>query len=154
MWGIIVGVPVMSVCSSIGRYGRSYLVPTFRYLTFWFGPVKASHFSQQIASSQTVYNIACQEYCLEHFDKYSVGQLTSCVHEQKAYMYSLHALHVCIEYALSIGVATVVNKKILFVKLMDRVPWFEAYWSQFFAKFDAFIAAYELLRCLKLEIFF
>ena len=32
--------------------------------------------------------------------------------------------------------ATVGNKKALFVTLMDRVPRFEAYWSQFFAEFD------------------
>ncbi len=35
-----------------------------------------------------------------------------------------------------IGVATMGNKKALFVTLVDHVPRFEAYWSQFFAKFD------------------
>jgi hypothetical protein len=34
--------------------------------------------------------------------------------------HSLHAL--CIEYTLSIGVATMANKKALFVTLVDRVP--------------------------------
>jgi hypothetical protein len=50
--------------------------------------------------------------------------ITSCVHEQKAY--GLHVL--CIEYALSIGMATVTvaNKKALFVMLVDCVDRFEA----------------------------
>ena len=41
--------------------------------------------------------------------------------------------------ALLIGVATVANKKVLFVMLMDCVPRFEAHWSQFFAEFDWFV---------------
>ena len=55
----------------------------------------------------------------------------SCAHEQKA-----AAMHY--ELALSIGMATMANKKALFLTLVDRVPWFERYWSQFFAKFDWF----------------
>ena len=39
-------------------------------------------------------------------------------------------------WALSIGVATVANKKALFVTLVDRIPQFDAHWSQFFAEFD------------------
>ena len=42
-------------------------------------------------------------------------------------------------WALPIGVATVANKKALFVTLMDRIHRFDTYWSQFFAKFDRFI---------------
>ena len=42
-------------------------------------------------------------------------------------------------WALSIGVATVANKKALFVTFVDRIPWFDAHWSQFFAKVDWFI---------------
>ena len=42
-------------------------------------------------------------------------------------------------WALSIGVATVANKKSLFVTLVDRILQFHAYWSQFFAEFDWFI---------------
>ena len=40
---------------------------------------------------------------------------------------------------MSIGVATVANKKALFVMLVDCVPQFEASWSQFFTEFDWFI---------------
>ena len=47
----------------------------------------------------------------------------SCAHEHEAH--GLHALY--IEWALSIGVATVANKKALFVTLKDHVPRFEAY---------------------------
>ena len=42
-------------------------------------------------------------------------------------------------WALSIGVATVANKKALFVMLVDRIPRFDAHWSQFFAEFDWFV---------------
>ncbi len=35
-----------------------------------------------------------------------------------------------------IGVATMGNKNALFVTLVDLIPRFEAYCSQFFAKFD------------------
>ena len=35
----------------------------------------------------------------------------------------MHAL--CIEWELSIGVATMANKKVLFVMLVDHVPQFE-----------------------------
>ena len=35
--------------------------------------------------------------------------------------------------------ATVANKKALFVTLVDRIPRFDAHWSHFFAKFDWFI---------------
>ena len=42
-------------------------------------------------------------------------------------------------WALSIGVATVADKKALFVTLVDRIPRFDAYWSQFFAEFDWFV---------------
>ena len=42
-------------------------------------------------------------------------------------------------WALSIGVATVANKKALFVTLVDCIPRFDARWGQFFAKFDWFI---------------
>ena len=45
----------------------------------------------------------------------------------------------CIEWALSIGVATMANKKALFVMLVDRIPQFETHWSQFFAEFDWFV---------------
>ena len=31
------------------------------------------------------------------------------------------------------------NKKALFVTLVDRIPRFDAYWSQFFAEFDWFV---------------
>ena len=41
-------------------------------------------------------------------------------------------------WALSIGVATVANKKALFVMLVDRIPRFDAHWSHFFAEFDSF----------------
>ena len=33
----------------------------------------------------------------------------------------------------------VANKKAIFVTLLDRIPRFEAHWSQFFAKFDWFV---------------
>ena len=39
----------------------------------------------------------------------------------------------------SIGVATLANKKALFVTPMDRVHRFDAHWSQFFAEFDWFV---------------
>ena len=42
-------------------------------------------------------------------------------------------------WALSIDVATVANKKPLFVTLVDRIPQFDAHWSQFFAEFDWFV---------------
>ena len=42
-------------------------------------------------------------------------------------------------WALPIGVDTVANKKALFVTLVDRIPRFDAYWSQFFAEFDWFV---------------
>ena len=42
-------------------------------------------------------------------------------------------------WALSIGVATVANKKALFVTLVDRIPRFDAHWSQFFAELDWFV---------------
>jgi hypothetical protein len=35
-----------------------------------------------------------------------------------------------------VGVAKMGNKKALFVTLVDSIPQFEAYWSQFFARFD------------------
>ena len=35
--------------------------------------------------------------------------------------------------------ATVANKKALFVTLVDSIPWFDARWSQFFAEFDWFV---------------
>ena len=41
--------------------------------------------------------------------------------------------------ALSIGVATVANKKALFVTLVDRILRFDTYWSQFFAESDWFV---------------
>ena len=50
---------------------------------------------------------------------------------RKQYAYAL--------WALSIGVATVANKKALFVTLVDRIPRFDAHWSQFFAEFDWFV---------------
>ena len=31
------------------------------------------------------------------------------------------------------------NKKALFVTLVDRIPQFDAHWSQFFAEFDWFV---------------
>ena len=60
--------------------------------------------------------------------------LVSYAHEQKAQW-------ACIMHwwALPIGVATVANKKALFVRLVDRIPWFDAHWSQFFAEFDWFV---------------
>ena len=42
-------------------------------------------------------------------------------------------------WVLSIGVAMVANKKVLFVTLVDRIPRVDAYWSQFFAEFDWFV---------------
>ena len=42
-------------------------------------------------------------------------------------------------HALSIGMATVANKKALFVTLVDRIPRFDAHWSQFFAEFNWFV---------------
>ena len=42
-------------------------------------------------------------------------------------------------WALWIGVATVANKNALFVTLVDRIPRFDAHWSQFFAEFDWFV---------------
>ena len=42
-------------------------------------------------------------------------------------------------WALSIGVATVANKKALFVMLVDHIPQFDAHGSQFFAVFDWFV---------------
>ena len=41
--------------------------------------------------------------------------------------------------ALSIGVATVANKKAIFVTLMDAIPQFDAHWSQFFTEFYWFV---------------
>ena len=41
--------------------------------------------------------------------------------------YDTYALYIESTLALSIGVATVANKKALFVRLVDRVPQFEAY---------------------------
>ena len=38
-----------------------------------------------------------------------------------------------IEWALSIGVATVANKKAPFLMVVDRIPWFDA---SFFAEFN------------------
>jgi hypothetical protein len=40
---------------------------------------------------------------------------------------------------LSIGVATIPNKKTLFVTLVDLIPRFEAYCGHFFAEFDWFV---------------
>jgi hypothetical protein len=37
------------------------------------------------------------------------------------------------------GLAMMGNKKALFVTLVDHVPRLEAYWSQFFSKFDWFV---------------
>ena len=51
----------------------------------------------------------------------------------------------CTEYALSIGVATMANKKVLFVTLVDLVSRFDAHWSQFFAEFDWLVV---LMSCL------
>ena len=57
--------------------------------------------------------------------------LVSCAHEQKAQ---------CIHWwALSIGVATMANKKALFMTLVDCIPQFDAHWSHFFAEFDWFV---------------
>ena len=42
-------------------------------------------------------------------------------------------------WALLIGVATVANKKVLIVTLVDRISRFDTYWSQFFAEFDWFV---------------
>ena len=42
-------------------------------------------------------------------------------------------------WALSIGVATVANKKALFVTLVDCIPRFDAHWTQFFAELDWFV---------------
>ena len=50
--------------------------------------------------------------------------------------HNVYALCIESSLALLIGVATMGNTKALFVMLMDRVPRFEAYWSQFFAEFD------------------
>jgi hypothetical protein len=49
-----------------------------------------------------------------------------------------HALHSRVQACavVSIGVATMDNKKALFVTLVDHVSRFEAYGSQFFEKFD------------------
>ena len=58
---------------------------------------------------------------VQHSKIFTSHTLSSCAHEQKAY-YAL-----CIEYALSIGVAMVVNKKALFVTLVDRVARFDAH---------------------------
>ena len=52
-----------------------------------------------------------------------ITRSASCAHDQKA-----HGLHVCIEWALLIGMATCSGQqKALFVMLVDRVPRFEAY---------------------------
>ena len=54
-------------------------------------------------------------------------------------------------WALSIGVATVANKKALFVMLVDHIPWFDAHWS-FFCQIWLIHYAKMLLRWLHLEI--
>ena len=54
---------------------------------------------------------------------------TSCTHEQKAQWPCI--IH---WWALSIGVATVVNEKALFMTLVDRISRFHAHWSHFFGR--------------------
>ena len=50
--------------------------------------------------------------------------LVSCAHEQKA---NGHASFIGARWALSIGVATVANKKALFLTLVDRISRFDAH---------------------------
>ena len=59
----------------------------------------------------------------------------------------MHAL--CIELALLIGVATVANKKAIFMTVMDRVPRTS---KPVFHRIQLIRCAYELLGCLHLEI--
>ena len=51
----------------------------------------------------------------------------------------------CIERGTVERVATVANEKALFVTLVDRIPWFDAHWSQFFAEFDWFVVTTSCL---------
>ena len=51
----------------------------------------------------------------------------------------------CIERGTVDRVATVANEKALFVTLVDRIPWFDAHWSQFFAEFDWFVVTTSCL---------
>jgi hypothetical protein len=56
----------------------------------------------------------------------------SCAHERRG--------HGCMHYASNrLPVDRRGYQKALFVTLMDRVSWFQAHWSQFFAEFDWFI---------------
>ena len=77
-------------------------------------------------------------------DLYQLSHRLSCAHEQKARW-------ACIMHwwALSIGVASVANKKALFVTLLDHNPQFDAHWSQFFAEFNWFVVlASRLDACI------
>ena len=87
-----------------------------------FGSI-GHHFSQQIASRAKYMWRALFRTCLLISTR-SLG----CTHKQKAH--GLHALY--IEWALSIGVASVANKKSSSVTLMDCVPQFGAHRSLVF----------------------
>ena len=64
--------------------------------------------------SVTIIDVTSVIYNID--DLYQLGhRLNSCAHEQKA------------QWALSIGVASVANKKVLFVMLVDRNPRFDAH---------------------------
>ena len=84
----------------------------------------------------------------DHEDAYIYNYLLTistsfCTHEQKP-----HGLH----WAWSRSMATSTIVKIPFVTLMGLSSQFEAYWSKFFHWDWLIHYAYELLRCLEIEI--
>ena len=103
---------------SAPRPGRHELVPIFNSIAIlhsdWF-----RHYS--------IINFRTSTIFTSHM-------LISCANEQKAQQSCI--IH---WWALSIGVATMANKKALFVTLVDRTSRFDAYWSHFFAEFDWFV---------------
>ena len=95
----------------------------------------------QISDSQRIRTIAIAsaiDVTSRTFDKQNIRRSLSVVHlatKLCAWVESTMGMH----YAQSIGVATVANKKVLSVTLVDCVPQFDAHWSQFFTEFNWFI---------------
>ncbi len=101
-----------------------------------YGTVQATPLTFSACNSQLehVEHIPRVPWCIASAtDGFDLGEIRSIEHAQDSLVQACAVVSIGVS---DIGVATMGNKKALFVTLMDHVPRFESHWSQFLAKFD------------------
>jgi hypothetical protein len=135
---ICISPDTFSACNEEGGHGTSWNVLYICY-TIWlpsFPLTIMKPYWKQIRILELIKHIPRVPWCIANATEgFNPGEIRSIEHSlvQACSVVSIGV------WLSDIGMATIGNKKALSVILVDHVPWFEACWSQFFAKFGWFV---------------